>query len=85
MFPVISDAWEAEKQRQLDILNAKDVVNLDGDARCDSPGHAAKYGTYTLMDDDSGDVVAFNVIQVSEVKSSNAVHLQSPLVVCCNL
>ena len=72
MFPVINDAWEAEKQRQLDILNDKEVVNLDGDARCDSPGHSAKYGTYTLMDDDTGDVVAFSVIQVSEVTSSNA-------------
>ena len=72
LFPAINDAWEAEKQRQLDILNAKEVVNLDGDARCDSPGHSAKYGTYTLMDDDTGDVVAFSVIQVSEVTSSNA-------------
>ena len=72
LFPVINDAWEAEKQRQIDILNAKEVVNLDGDARCDSPGHSAKYGTYTLMDDDTGDVVAFSVVQVSEVTSSNA-------------
>ena len=72
LFPVINDAWEAEKQRQLDILNAKEVVNLDGDAHCDSPGHSAKYETYTLMDDDTGDVVAFSVIQVSEVTSSNA-------------
>ena len=33
LFPVINDAWEGEKQRQLGILNAKEVVNLDGDAR----------------------------------------------------
>ena len=25
LFPVINDAWEAEKQRKLDILNAKEV------------------------------------------------------------
>ena len=43
-----------------------------GDGRCDSPGHNAKYDTYTLMDDDSGIVVAFSVVQVSEVTSSNA-------------
>ena len=72
LFPVINDAWEVEKQRQLDILNAKEVVTRDGDACCDSPGHSAKYGTYILMDDDPGDIVAFNVIQVSEVTSSNA-------------
>ena len=72
LFPVVNEAWEAESQRQVDRLTSKEVVNLDGDGRCDSPGHSAKYGTYTLMDEDSGDVVAFNVVQVSEVSSSNA-------------
>ena len=57
---------------EVDRLTSKEVVNLDGDGSCDSPGHCAKYGTYTLMDEDSGDVVAFNVVQVSEVSSSNA-------------
>lgn len=37
-----------------------------------NPGHNAKYGTYTL-DDDTGKVVAFSVIQVSEVTSSNTI------------
>ena len=72
LFPVVNEAWEAESQWQVDRLTSKEVVNLDGDGRCDSPGHSAKYGTYTLMDEDSGDVVAFNVVQVSEVSSSNA-------------
>ena len=66
LFPVVNEAWEAESQRQVDRLTTKEVVNLDGDGRCDSPGHCAKYGTYTLMDEDSGDVVAFNVVQVSK-------------------
>ena len=48
------------------------VLNLDGDSRCDSPGHSAKYGTYTLIDEDIGNVVAFQVVQVTEVTSSNA-------------
>ena len=64
LFPVVNEAWEAESTRQIEKLNSKEVVNLDGDGRCDSPGHCAKYGTYTLMDEDSGDVVAFNVVQV---------------------
>ena len=72
LIPVVNEAWEAESRRQIERLNGKAVVNLDGDGRCDSPGHCAKYGTYTLMDDDTGDVVAFNVVQVSEVTSSNA-------------
>ncbi|XP_078352898.1 uncharacterized protein LOC144637699 [Oculina patagonica] len=72
LFPVINEAWEAESRRQIEMLCAKEVVNLDGDGRCDSPGHSAKYGTYTLMEEDTGNVVAFNVVQVSEVTSSNA-------------
>ena len=36
--------------------------------RCDSPGHSAKYGTYTMIDQLSD----FQIVQVSEVTSSNA-------------
>ena len=52
-----------------ELVNKGDI-NLNGDGRCDSPGHSAKYGTYTLMDVNSGKVVAFSVVQVSEVTSS---------------
>ena len=72
LFPVINEAWEAESNSQIEKLTSKAVVNLEGDGRCDSPGHCAKYGTYTLMDEDTGNVVAFSVVQVSEVSSSNA-------------
>ena len=72
LIPVVNEAWEAESRRQIEKLTGKAVVNLNGDGRCDSPGHCAKCGTYTLMDHDTGDVVAFNIVQVSEVTSSNA-------------
>ena len=55
------------------MLATKEVVNLDGDGPCDSQGPFAKYGTYTLMDDDTGNVVAFNVVEVTEVTLSNAI------------
>ena len=41
---------------------------LSGDGWCDSPGHSAKYGTYTMIDQLSD----FQIVQVSEVTSSNA-------------
>ena len=50
----------------------KGAINLNGDGRCDSPGRTANFGTYT-MDNDSGKVVVFSVVQVSEVTSSNAI------------
>lgn len=40
----------------------KGAINLNGDGHCDSPGHSAKYGTYILMDNDSGNMVAFSVV-----------------------
>ena len=72
LFPVINKAQEHECRNQIDKLSSKEVVNLDGDGRCDSAGHCAKYGTYTLMDEDTRNVVAFEVVQLSKVTSSNA-------------
>ena len=72
LFSVINEAWAAESTPQVEMLKATRAVILDGEGRCDSPGHSAKYGTYILMDDDTGNVVAFNVVKVSEVTSSNA-------------
>ena len=76
LFPVINQAW---KSNQLEILSqAKQVshVNTCGDGRSDSPGHSAKYGTYTIMNEGTGQVIAFSVIQVSEVTSSNAMEFE---------
>ena len=46
-------------------------MTLAGDGRCDSPGHSAKYGTYTMLDVQSDKVVDFKVVSVCEVKISN--------------
>ena len=40
------------------------VLTLGGDARCDSPGFSAKFGSYTLMDLELGKVVDFQLVQV---------------------
>ena len=55
----------------IDELSTRAIVNLSGNGRCDSPGHSAKYETYTMMDNDTGKIATFNVVQVSEVNSSN--------------
>ena len=44
---------------------------LSGDVRCDSPGHSAKYLTYSFMDENPNKMVAFSLIQVSEAGNSN--------------
>ena len=72
LFPVINAAWEKEQQNTLRQVKMKGAVSLNGHGRCDSPGHNAKYGTNTLMDDNTGKITAFSIVQVSEVTSSNA-------------
>lgn len=49
-------------------------LTLGGDARCDSPGYSAKYGSYTLMDLETGKILDFQLVQSNEVKSS--VHME---------
>ena len=60
--------------RKAIVIDLKETaqVCLSGDGRCDRPGHSAKYGTYTFMDNESHKIVDFTVIQVNEVSSSNA-------------
>jgi len=58
LFPLVDKAWIEEP-------------GLIGDGRCDSPGHSAKYCTYTMMSDE-GKVAYFSLVQVTEVTSYNA-------------
>ena len=78
-FPVINDAWEKEEASLIEELSTSAIVNLSGDGRRDSPGHSAKYGTFTTMDNDTRKIATFNVVQVSEVNSSNAVEKEGSL------
>lgn len=74
LFPVVNEAWVSEQISVLDGLsNEKDII-MCGDGRCDSPGHCAKYGTYTLMEVKFGFVVDFCVLNTADakVKNSNA-------------
>ena len=63
LFPLVLDKWRTVQQEVLQ--GCADKMTLQGDARSDSPGHCAKYGTYTLMDGDTNKVVDFQLVQVS--------------------
>lgn len=71
LFPVINDFWQKEQNSIFSEIKDKDLW-LSGDGRCDSPGHNAKYGTYTMIDQETDKIVDFQVVQVTEVSSSNA-------------
>ena len=73
VFPVINNVYEKQRKDVTETIKKEDTpVNLCGDGRSDSPGHNAKYGTYSLMDETSGKIVDFSLVHVSEVSSSNA-------------
>ena len=76
MFPVINNAWDSSRAGVIQELQQAPHVDICGDGRCDSPGHSAKYGTYSMLDEKSGKVIEFSVVQVTEVTSSNAMEYE---------
>lgn len=71
LLPSINKVYCKEQEAILVRLVCSGPVNLSGDSRCDSPGYSAKYGTYTVMDPTRDEVVAFEVVHVSEAGNSN--------------
>uniref|UniRef100_A0AAV2J0G2 THAP-type domain-containing protein n=1 Tax=Knipowitschia caucasica TaxID=637954 RepID=A0AAV2J0G2_KNICA len=53
--------------------------SLFGDGRADSPGHSAKYGTYTVMERKSKTIIASQLVQSNEVTSSVAMEKEGLL------
>jgi hypothetical protein len=79
VIPVIQETWSEERGKLVEEFKEKSLV-LAGDARCDSPGHGAKYGSYTLMHIDgngeqgSRKIVSMKLVAEFEVKNSH--HLE---------
>ena len=74
LLPVIQETWENERRKAVAAVKRLGSVVLGGDARCDTPGHNAKFGSYTLMHSDGDDghqgtrkIVSMKLVQVSEV------------------
>ena len=69
LFPAVNKVYKIYRN---DILQESgNNLNLLGDARCDSPGYNAKYGTYTLIDSCTNKILDFEVIQVSTAGNSS--------------
>ena len=55
----------------LEEVKEKGPCYLSRNGRCDSPGHNAKYLTYSFMDKNTNKIVAFSLTQVAEAGNSN--------------
>ncbi|XP_057709308.1 uncharacterized protein LOC130927468 isoform X2 [Corythoichthys intestinalis] len=75
LFPVVEKTWENEQSAVLTNMKSRNEVVLCGDARRDSPGHSAKYCTYTFLDVHSHKVADFKVINCTSVSSSNTMEI----------
>ncbi|XP_055062144.2 uncharacterized protein [Misgurnus anguillicaudatus] len=68
--PAIIHKWNEEQNLKLQYLTQHDSVILGGDMRADSPGHSAKYGSYTMMDLQTNNIVDIQLVQSNEVGGS---------------
>ena len=46
-------------------------LQLAGDGRADSPGHSAKYGSYSVIDPTCNKVLDFKLVQVYQFRTLN--------------
>ncbi len=68
LLPVIRKVW---KDRQAWILAALQAEQRDlvcgGDGRADSPGHSAKFGSYTMIELHANAVIDIQLVQVCSI------------------
>ncbi|KAL1004808.1 hypothetical protein UPYG_G00050880 [Umbra pygmaea] len=65
--PAIIHSWTEWQTTKLQMLSEANSVILRGDMRADSPGHSAKYGSYTMMDVQTDEIAVIQLVQSNEV------------------
>ena len=68
---VVNETYSKEKDILMTQMKKKGHCRLSGDGRCDSPGHKAKYLTYSMFDQLKSKFISMAVTQVSESGNSN--------------
>ena len=75
--PSVRILWDKKQQEMLSSLgDSGKRLSLGGDARCCSPGHSAKFSSYSIMDLDTEKILDVQLVQVTEVANSNAMELE---------
>lgn len=82
LFPAILEVWKTERNHLLESLKGKPLC-LAGDQRADSPGHSAKYGTYTFLETNLNRIVHFELVQV-RLQSFVSHHHLKMSIHCCS-
>ena len=77
LFSVVNKAWKDHQENLFKEVKKLKKLDICGDGRCDSPGHSAKYGTYTVMAESTNKLLDFSVVQVTKLLSSNAMEAEA--------
>lgn len=80
LLPVVNNFYVSHSRSIAHKLTSQNI-RLSGDGRCDSPGYNAKYCSYSLMSMASSEIVDFELVQVSQAKSS--VHMEKVALETC--
>ncbi|XP_046843252.1 uncharacterized protein LOC124437312 isoform X2 [Xenia sp. Carnegie-2017] len=75
LIPSVSNVWHMNQKHLLESIRERNI-NIGGDGRCDSPGHCAKYGSYSCMDLKSNNILDTQLVQSNEVTNTGAMELE---------
>ena len=65
LYPAVVSVWESHQTKLLAECRSRGTaLSIGGDGRADSPGHSAKYGSYSLIDFDSNKNIHMKLVQV---------------------
>ena len=65
LHPLVSSVWKEQQPITFAKMNDNgQTLILGGDRRADSPGHSAKFGSYTVMDSEQHKVIDIQLVQV---------------------
>ncbi|KAM4726695.1 uncharacterized protein FYW61_012459 isoform 2-T4 [Anableps anableps] len=75
LIPAIQRVWNIKQQAMI-MKKKGTALRLGGDARCSSPGHTTKYGSYCLMDMNTGEVLTTHIVECNGVQGRATVELE---------
>ena len=68
LMPSVSTIWNKEQAVIIESAQQRnEPLIIGGDGRCDSPGHSAKFGSYTMVDMLQNKVIDLQLVQVITV------------------